>query len=103
MGQQTLTARASTPWHDLLRLHAVRNGREPGVTLDFEHNPRWANHPTLDIPARVDWILIQDCFAAGRKDPRLLRADRFGVSPSGPDVVVPSDHYGVFADLDFRD
>lgn len=101
MGQQTLATTASTPWHDLPRLHAVRNGREPGTTLDFEHNPRWIDHPTLDIPARVDWLLIQNCFTVGRAYPRLLHADRFGVSPSGPDTVVPSDHYGVFADLEF--
>ncbi|MBA2468579.1 MAG: endonuclease/exonuclease/phosphatase family protein [Chloroflexia bacterium] len=101
MGQQTIAGRETVPWHDLAQLQAVRNGWEPGPTLDFENNPRWAEAPTLDVPARVDWILIRDCFAKGLPYPKLADAGLFGVTPPPSRTVVPSDHYGVFADLAF--
>lgn len=101
MGQQTLAGQESVPWHDLARLQAVRNGEEPDPTLDFDNNPRWADAPILDVPARVDWILIQDGFAAGRPDPRLRDAGRLCMAPSGPAMVVASDHYGVVVELAF--
>jgi len=101
MGQQTLGGKGVTPWHDLARHHAERSGGAPGATLDFWRNPRWRDAPTLEIPARVDWILLQDVFERGLRYPKLLRAGLFGTDPTPRARVVPSDHYGVYAHLEF--
>ena len=100
-GQQTLLGRGPGPgWHDLARFHAERGGRSPEPTLDFWRNPRWQDAPTLEIPLRVDWILLRDVFNTGLP-PGVLNAGIFGTHPTPQMQVVPSDHYGVYADLDF--
>jgi maltose 6'-phosphate phosphatase len=101
MGQQTLRGKGVAPWHDLARYHAERSGRSPEPTLDFWGNPRWQGAPTLDIPVRVDLILLQDVFGRGLPYPRVPDAGVFGTVPTPRAQVVPSDHYGVYADLDF--
>ncbi len=77
-GQQTLHGHATVPWHDLARSHANRAGSEPAPTLDFWRNPRWRSAPTLDRPARVDWILFRDTFASGLVSPSVINAGIFG-------------------------
>lgn len=101
MGQQTLGGKGVTPWHDLARYHAERSGKSPATTLDVWGNPRWRDAPTLDIPMRVDWILLQDVFGRGLPYPRVPGAGVFGTVPTPSARVVPSDHYGVYTDLDF--
>jgi len=100
-GQQSLHGQATAPWHDLARTWAERSGFAPAATLDFGRNPRWRDAPTLDRPARVDWILVRDTFASGLVSPSLTRAGIFGDEATPIAHVVPSDHYGVFADLAF--
>lgn len=68
-------------------------------TLDFEHNPRWRDAPTLDRPARVDWILLRDTFGSGLVSPSVTNAGIFGDTATPLARIVPSDHYGVHADL----
>jgi maltose 6'-phosphate phosphatase len=99
--QQTLLDRGSPGWYDLARFAAERRGEVPEATLNFWRNPRWQDTPTLELPMRVDWILLRDIFNTGLRSPAVLDAGIFGVDPTPQARVVPSDHYGVFADLDF--
>lgn len=101
MGQQSLFGRGTQPWHDLARYAAERVGKVAAPTLDFWNNPRWRDAPKLEIPARVDWILLRDLFESGLAWPRLTDAGIFGTEPAGVAGVVASDHYGVYADLVF--
>lgn len=98
-GQQTLHGHDTVPWHDLARTWAELAGFAPAATLDFGRNPRWRDSPTLDRPARVDWILFRDTFASGLASPSLTRAGIFGDEAAPIAGVVPSDHYGVHVDL----
>ncbi len=102
MGQQTLQGRGPGPgWHDLARSHAERNGRSPEPTLDFWHNPRWRDAPTLEVPMRVDWLLLRDLFNTALPYPSVPDAGIFGTHPTPQMQVVPRDHYGVYANLYF--
>lgn len=101
MGQQSLLGKGIQPWHDLARFYAERAGGSPEPTLDFWGNPRWRDAPTLDIPMRLDWILLQDVFGTALRYPDVLDAGVFGAEPTPRARVVPSDHYGVYVDLDF--
>ena len=101
MGQQTLLGRGITPWHDLARYCAERTGTVAAPTLDVWSNPRWRDSPTLEIPMRFDWILLQDVFGTILPSPGLWDAGVFGTEPTPRARVVPSDHYGVYADIDF--
>lgn len=98
-GQQTLHGHATVPWHDVVRTWADRAGSEPAPTLDFWRNPRWRDTPTLERPARFDWILLRDTFASSLISPSVTGAGIFGDEPTPIARVVPSDHYGVHADL----
>ncbi|MBA3943503.1 MAG: endonuclease/exonuclease/phosphatase family protein [Herpetosiphonaceae bacterium] len=101
MGQQTLLGKGVQPWHDVARYHAEKAGRTPAPTLDFWNNPRWRDVATLSIPARVDWIFLQDLFNSGLPYPHVMNADVFGTEPTPLARLVPSDHYGVYAELAF--
>lgn len=102
-GQQSLHGQATVPWHDLARTWAELAGFAPAATLDFGRNPRWRDAPALDRPARVDWILVRDTFAAGLVSPTLTDAGTFGDVATPIARVVPSDHYGVHADISIPD
>lgn len=102
-GQQTLHGHETVPWHDLARSCASRSGSEPAPTLDFWNNPRWRDKPNLDRPARCDWILFRDTFASSMVSPSMTEAGVFGDEATPIARVVPSDHYGVHADLLFPD
>ena len=97
-GQQTLQGKDGPVWHDLAALHASRTGTVPPPTLDFATNPRWANEVSLAVPARFDWILIQDRWPLPM--PSLDHVALFGRNPAPGSSIVPSDHYGVLADLE---
>ncbi len=97
-GQQTLNGQESPVWHDLAAIHASRRGDMPAPTLDFGTNPRWANNPSLELPGRFDWILVQERWPASM--PRLKSVDLIGRDPMPGSTIVPSDHYGVLADLE---
>jgi endonuclease/exonuclease/phosphatase family metal-dependent hydrolase len=101
-GQQSLLGTSTIPFHDLPLVHARRSGTEPLPTLDFWRNPRWAANPTLELPARCDWVLLRDTFEQNLPKPRLIDAGVFGVEAPGRHDIVPSDHYGVMVDLKFE-
>lgn len=98
-GQQSLHGQATVPWHDLARTWAELAHSAPAAMLDFGRNPRWRDSPTLDRPARVDWIPFRDTFASGLVSPSLTGGGIFGDEKTSIARVVPSDHYGVHVDL----
>ncbi|MBX3014479.1 MAG: endonuclease/exonuclease/phosphatase family protein [Caldilineaceae bacterium] len=98
-GQQSLQGVETQPWIDLAAYDAFVKGKAPVATLDFMTNPRWANTPRLDVPMRVDWLMLGAEIA--QELPRVQTIEVFGVEPLAPSHVVPSDHYGVYADLSF--
>jgi endonuclease/exonuclease/phosphatase family metal-dependent hydrolase len=98
-GRQSLLG-WSAEWFDVAEFHAYRTGTSPLATLDFSRNPRWANQHTLETPARFDWILIRNSYP--EPHPLVHRVELFGAAPAPKAVVVPSDHYGVSADIEFR-
>ncbi len=99
-GQQTLLGKGVAPWHDLARFRAEKSGELPAPTLDVWNNPRWRDTPTLEIPMRLDWILLQDVFGTSLPYPGVSDAGIFGTEPTPTMGIVPSDHYGVYATLD---
>lgn len=94
LGQQSLHGR-STQWFDLALLQAHRSGQPPPPTLDFNRNPRWADSPTIEIPARFDWLLLRDCHP--RPYPEVRDVGLFGMGST--EGIAGSDHYGVYADI----
>lgn len=87
-----------TRWHDLaLEWHAER-GEAPPVTLDFENNPRWKPMQIADPSKRFDRVYLRTVDPA--RAPRVVRVGLFGKDPTNCLGIVPSDHYGLFADLD---
>lgn len=97
MGQQTLLGQVGAVWHDLAAYCASRTGTPPLPTLDFSTNPRWADEVSLSLPARFDWILLQECWPL--PSPRVTHVELFGRHSVSQTGVVPSDHYGVLADI----
>jgi len=57
-GRQSLNGRAAK-WLDLAEYEQWRTGLKAEATLDFARNPRWNGLHTLQIPARVDWIMLR--------------------------------------------
>jgi len=87
-----------TCWHDLaLEWHAER-GEAPPVTLDFERNPRWKLMQIADPSKRFDRIYLRAADPA--RAPRTLRVGLFGKDPTNSLGIVPSDHSGLFADIE---
>lgn len=99
MGQQSLGGVASAPWVDLAACDAFVKNTSPAATLDFVNNPRWANTTRLEPSMRFDWLLLGA--EIEQEVPRIQAVELFGTEPLPPSNVVPSDHYGVYADLAF--
>ena len=102
-GQQSLLGHHTRSWHDLPRYAAEREGTTARPTLDVWTNPRWRDSPTLELPMRLDWIMLRDVFNTGLRYPEVPMAGLFGVEPSAHNGLVPSDHYGVFVDMEFAE
>ena len=95
LGEQTLFGQESDPcWWDLASTYAAVHGLPNRPTLDFQHNPRWTDN-TTEIPMTCDRILI----SAGGE--RLNHVELFGTAISPETGLSASDHYGVFADVEF--
>jgi maltose 6'-phosphate phosphatase len=87
----------ATPWQDAV---ASSMGLTTApVTLDFAGNPRWKDAPVNERPGRFDRIYVRS--AGGRPAPRVTASGLFGQQPANRFGIVPSDHYGVFVDLEF--
>ncbi len=88
----------TTLWRDLAHEgHASRGGVAP-ITLDTLGNPHLTGRQTGPSPGRYDRIYLQE----GEADieSRTLDSGLFGNVPTDSSGIVPSDHYGVFVDLE---
>jgi maltose 6'-phosphate phosphatase len=99
-GRQSLNGRAAK-WLDLAEYEQWRSGLNAGPTLDFVRNPRWDGLHTLQIPARFDWIMLRQEHQHNDPEPIVKSVSLFGTSPTQVANKVPSDHYGVSAQINF--
>jgi endonuclease/exonuclease/phosphatase family metal-dependent hydrolase len=96
-GQASIAA-CNTQWRDLAHEGHEAMGEAAPITLDFLGNPRWAGEKVDQAPARYDRIYLRS--GAASRELRVLRAGLIGKEPANRSNVVPSDHYGVFVDLE---
>lgn len=91
-------------YFDLAEAYADLTGIPPSPTLDFRNNPRWGviDPPnSLEKNQRFDRILIANPYP--NPAPMLTKFGIFGREVSRETSLTPSDHWGVYADLDFFD
>lgn len=86
-----------TCWRDLAAEWHAERGELAPVTLDFEHNPRWKSMTVVEPSKRFDRIYLRTAEAGTA--PRILRVGIFGKEPINSLGIIPSDHYGLFTDL----
>jgi len=87
---------------DLAEAYSQVTGEPPKATLNFKENPRWGaiDAPnTVQVNARFDWILLKNPYP--NDTPQLAYCDIFGTRVSEVSGLSASDHYGVFAILQF--
>ena len=87
---------------DLAEAYAAVTGTVPAPTLDFRGNPRWGiiDPPnTLEKNQRYDRILLANPYP--NHMPQLRKFTQFGYEISDITHLAPSDHWGVYALLDF--
>ena len=102
LGRQSLFAEEAVPyWNDLAITHQNLTGEAPEATLDLATNPRWQGkgyHPGSGN--RADRIFLKDTYPM--PEPRLNAFGLFGKEVSPVTGFCASDHYGVYACLDFE-
>lgn len=89
-------------YFDLALSYASKNKNSPLPTLDFHHNPRWGiwePENTLEIPMRCDRIYLRNPYP--KPLPVLQACGIFGTEIFPETGLCASDHYGVYADLQF--
>jgi endonuclease/exonuclease/phosphatase family metal-dependent hydrolase len=86
----------STGWIDLFDSYSARVNYNQSITLDFYNNPRWDSEYALDIPGRFDWILLMNPYP---NEYPVLKEFRI-IGDKRIDGMTPSDHYGVFCELE---
>jgi len=94
IGSQSLYQHC-TSWIDLYDSYSIRANYNKAVTIDFYNNPRWDDEYTLDVPGRFDWILLQNPYP--KEYPKLVEYKLIG--DNRINGITPSDHYGVFCNL----
>ena len=100
-GEQSLLGHDAS-YFDLAEAYADMTGIPPSPTLDFRHNPRWGviDPPnSLEKNQRFDRILLANPYP--NPAPMLTNFGVFGHEISEKTHLAPSDHLGVYADLDF--
>ena len=101
LGECTLFGGASVPcWYDLAESFAFYNKTAPEITLDIQNNPRWMGQATVETSQRYDRILLQNTYP--HDFPLLEKVCTFGKEIDWISGFMPSDHYGVYADLRFK-
>lgn len=100
LGQSSLLGYESNPcYYDLAESYADITDSLPENTLDFRKNPRWNGKNTIEINQRYDRIFLQNPYP--HDFPKLINYKVFGKEISPTTHLAPSDHYGVYVDLDF--
>ncbi len=100
LGETTLHGADPGPcWYDLAAAYAQRQGTQPEMTLDIQHNPRWQGQMSVEISQRYDRLLVRNPYPQAM--PELLKCEVFGRSVLPECGYAASDHYGVYADIRF--
>lgn len=100
LGQSTLMGEETNPyWFDLAESYADISQIPTEATLDFRSNPRWQGKNTIETNQRFDRILLQNTYPSNL--PTLEKCGVFGKKISAQSNLAPSDHYGIFADINF--
>lgn len=100
-GEQSLDGHAAY-FFDLAEAYADLTGIPAAPTLDFRTNPRWGviDPPnTLEKNQRFDRILLENPYPA--EMPTLSDCGIFGTEISPATHLAASDHWGIYAILDF--
>ena len=99
LGEQTLEGYEANPyWFELSSTYAALQGEPLRPTLDFRSNPRWEGKNTREIPIPADRIYCMD----SRYEIDLRKTGLFGTEISPLNGLCASDHYGLWAELDFK-
>lgn len=85
-------------WRDLAAEACADAGEPIPLTLDPGSNPRWKDSGSDEAPRRFDRIYLRSNPEVPR--PAVLRSGIFGKTPRNRFGIVPSDHYGVFVDIE---
>ncbi len=101
-GNQSLYGEEVAPvWNDLAIEYEMHTGVKPKATLDLATNPRWKDNGYKECAGnRIDWILMKETYP--KPTPELLKTGIFGTEVSRETGYCASDHYGVYAVLDFE-
>lgn len=100
MGEQSLAGMdVGACWYDLALACAERNGINAPKTLDIQNNPRWKETRSIEISQRFDRILLRNSYP--NELPALVTCDVFGKNISPTSNYAASDHYGVWAEINF--
>lgn len=89
-------------YFDLAEAYTEINGTRLLATLNFRDNPRWGiveSKNTIELNQRFDRILLKNPYP--EKLPELKNCDIFGTKISELTNLAASDHYGLFAEMDF--
>jgi len=89
-------------FYDLAEAFSEITETSPPATLNFRKNPRWgviqpAN--TIEINQRFDWIMLKNPYPL--EFPVLKECRLFGTEISEKNKLSASDHYGVWAEINF--
>lgn len=87
-------------FYDLALASSQTNGTAVKATLNFKNNPRFTAN-TIEINQRFDRILLKNTYP--EEFPFLLECDIFGTKIYEETGLAASDHYGVYAKLDFKE
>ena len=100
LGEQTIMGRdCGRNWFDLAEAYAQRHALTAEHTLDVQTNPRCKGNPSMEVSRRSDRIYLRNTYP--KELPILGRCETFGKSISAKSGYAASDHYGVYADLNF--
>ncbi len=89
---------ANPCFYDLAHASAQLKGTCVKDTLNFRENPRFADN-TIEVNQRFDRILLQNTYPF--EFPHLIECDIFGTKVYSEISLAASDHYGVFAKIEF--
>ena len=98
LGRQTTMQDYKTQWTDLAVLAYSASGQSPPSTLISNINPREGSVDGETSERRFDRIYSR---ARDGAEPKVSGAGLFGMGTSDR-MIVPSDHYGVYVDLDLE-
>lgn len=89
-------------YFDLAEVYAEITGTKPPSTLNFRENPRWnavQSKNTIEVNQRFDRIMLKNPYP--HELPLLKDCEIFGTNVFAETSLSASDHYGVYAEIQF--